>query len=50
MVSLKGSFCMGKCSVDGVTVSCDDKFYFVEPDDVDDFFEKVIVPSIPRAI
>ncbi|HPZ52909.1 MAG TPA: (2Fe-2S) ferredoxin domain-containing protein [Clostridia bacterium] len=50
MVTLKGSFCMGKCSMNGVTVCCDDRFFFVEPDNVDDFFKNVIVPSIPRAI
>lgn len=50
MVTLKGSFCLGKCSCEGVTVRCDDGFFFVSPENVNAFFNKVIVPSIPRAI
>lgn len=50
MVTLKGSFCLGNCTCEGVAVRCDDKVFFVEPKKVDSFFKNVIVPAIPRAI
>lgn len=37
-VTLKGTFCMGKCQL-GVCVSVDDKFFSVTPETVKDFFD-----------
>ncbi|MDP4152139.1 MAG: (2Fe-2S) ferredoxin domain-containing protein [Bacillota bacterium] len=44
-LSLKGSFCMGRCTGSGVSVKFDDKYYSILPDGVDDFFIAVILPA-----
>ena len=41
---LKGSFCMGQCGKDGVSVKIDDEVYSVTEEDVEMFFEKKILP------
>lgn len=38
-VDLGGTFCLSKCQ-QGVCVSCDDEFFSVNPDTVDEFFEQ----------
>ena len=43
-VELKGSFCMGQCGKDGVSVKIDDEVYSVTEEDVEMFFEKKILP------
>ncbi len=43
---LKGGFCMGHCSEDGITVKFEDKFYKVTPETVDEFIKKRIEPKI----
>lgn len=45
-VVLKGSFCMGKCSENGVTVKVQDKFYKTKCDEAEKFFYATIVPLI----
>lgn len=42
-VSLKGSFCMGKCSSNGISIKIDDDIYSVSRDNVQEFFEKEIL-------
>ena len=42
-VELKGSFCMGQCGKDGVSVKIDDEVYSVTEEDVEMFFEKKIL-------
>ena len=43
-VELKGSFCMGQCGKDGVSVKIDDEVYSVTEEDVEMFFKKKILP------
>lgn len=45
-VLLKGSFCHEKCT-GGVTVMVDEKLFTgIEPKDIEDLFEKEILPTI----
>ncbi len=44
-VELGGTFCMGKCQ-QGVCVTVDDNFYSVNPENVNEFFEKEIEGKI----
>ena len=44
-VELSGTFCMGRCQ-EGVCVTADDEFFSVSPDNVDEFFEKNVLPRI----
>lgn len=43
-VELKGSFCMGQCGKEGVSVKINDEIYSVTEEDVEMFFEKKILP------
>lgn len=45
-VILKGSFCMGQCSHEGVSVKINDEFYSVADEDIDMFFNKKILPNV----
>lgn len=45
-VDLGGTFCMGKCGEDGVSVTVDDEYYAVKPENVIDFFSDVIVKKL----
>ncbi len=45
-VVLKGSFCMGKCSENGVTVKLNDKFYKTRYEDAEKFFYETVLPII----
>ncbi len=45
-VELGGSFCMGKCSANGVSVCVDDEYYEVKPETVGDFFTDVVAKKI----
>lgn len=40
-VELGGTFCMGRCQ-EGVCVTVDGEFHSVSPDNVKEFFEKVV--------
>lgn len=44
-VDLGGTFCIGKCQ-QGVCVTVDDNFYSVDPDNVNEFFEKEILAKL----
>ena len=41
-VELSGTFCMGKCGEDGVSVTVDGDYYAVKPEGVLDLFTDVI--------
>ncbi len=43
-IVLKGSFCMGKCSEDGVTVKIGDEIYKTNPQSAEDFFYNKVIP------
>lgn len=43
-IDLGGTFCMGKCEK-GVCVTVDHSLYSVSPDEVDDFFNSIILPA-----
>lgn len=43
-VALKGSFCMGKCNTDGVSVKVNNEVYTLTVDEVEDFFNEKIKP------
>lgn len=45
-VTLKGSFCMGKCSDSGVTVQLGDQFYKTKYEDAEKFFYESLLPRI----
>lgn len=45
-VDLGGTFCMGKCGENGVSVTVDGDYYAVKPENVLDFFNDVIVKKI----
>lgn len=46
-VTLSGSFCLGKCNRDGVSVQVDDEvFTGVTPDGFDNFFKENILSKI----
>lgn len=42
-VSLKGSFCMGKCANDGVSVKIGEKVYSLKVENVEDFFKTEVI-------
>ena len=43
---LKGSFCMGQCSHQGVSVKINNEVYSVTEEDVEMFFNKKILPNV----
>lgn len=45
-VELSGSFCMNKCSADGVSITVDGEYYEVKPEAVEDFFNNVVVAKL----
>ncbi len=47
-ISLKGSFCMGKCAKDGVCVRIGGDCFQVHPRDVESFFYGEIAKRIPE--
>ena len=43
-LEIAGTFCLGKCNRDGVSVKIDDEVYVgISPDDFEEFFEKNIL-------
>ena len=43
-LEIAGTFCLGKCNRDGVSVKIDDEVYVgVRPDDFEEFFKKNIL-------
>ena len=42
-VRLSGSFCMGRCSEPGVSVTVDGDLFFVKPDGAEEFFVREII-------
>ena len=48
-VALSGSFCIGKCNREGVTVQVNDDIYTgVTPDSFDEFFRKHILDAVQK--
>ena len=45
LIKLSGSFCMGRCEENGVSVKVDGEIHFVDPDHVEEFFRDVIMGS-----
>lgn len=46
-ITLKGSFCKGKCNREGVTIQVDDDIYTgITPDKFESFFENNVAKSI----
>lgn len=45
-VILKGSFCMGQCSHEGVSIKINNDVYSVTDEDVEMFFNKKILPNV----
>ena len=43
-VELKGTFCMGRCQ-EGVCTTVDGEFHSVSPENVEDFFNTVVLPN-----
>ncbi|MBR5318334.1 MAG: (2Fe-2S) ferredoxin domain-containing protein [Peptococcaceae bacterium] len=42
-IHLKGAFCMGKCSVEGVSVKVEDELFYLKPENVEQFFQDEIL-------
>lgn len=42
-IELKGTFCLGNCQKDGVSITIDDQYHNVLKDDIDTFFEQYIL-------
>jgi len=48
-ITLAGSFCIGKCNRDGVTISVDDEvFTGITPENFNEFFENNILKIIEK--
>ena len=45
-VDLGGTFCVGRCNEDGVSVLVDDVYYAVKPEEATDFFNEIVVRLI----
>lgn len=45
-IEFEGAFCMGKCASEGVSVMVDGEFYGVKPENVNEFFNAVVMPKI----
>ncbi len=41
-VRLKGRFCLGKCTEDGISVAVDNERYSIIPETANDFFAKYV--------
>lgn len=48
-VEMKGSFCMGECSVSGVCVSVDGQRFHVVPYEAESFFQNEILGKLPHS-
>lgn len=44
-IELGGAFCMGNC-VNGVSVKIDDELFSVQPETLNSFFEKEVLPRV----
>lgn len=45
-VDLGGTFCVGRCNEEGVSVLVDDEYYAVKPEGAADFFNDIVVKLI----
>lgn len=45
-IDLSGTFCMGKCSEDGISTTVNGTYYAVNPEKVKEFFTDVVVKQI----
>ncbi len=45
-VELSGTFCMGECAGDGVSVTVDGQYYALKPENVEAFFNENILKAI----
>ena len=45
-IDLAGTFCLGKCQENGVSVSVDGIYYAVDPLKVEDFFNDVVIKTV----
>jgi len=42
-IHLKGAFCMGKCSVEGVSIRVNEELFYLKPENTEQFFQDEIV-------
>ncbi|MFA6866624.1 MAG: NAD(P)H-dependent oxidoreductase subunit E [Clostridia bacterium] len=47
-VELSGTFCMGKCGNDGVSITVDDIYFAVKPENADNFFKNEILKRLAK--
>lgn len=47
-VELAGAFCMDKCSADGVSVTVNGEYFALKPEDVNDFFNNVVLKKVNK--
>lgn len=42
-IHLKGAFCMGKCSIEGVSIKLNDELFYLKPENTEQFFQDEIL-------
>lgn len=42
-IHLKGSFCMGKCNIEGVSIKLNDELFYLKPENTEQFFQDEIL-------
>ena len=45
-IEIAGAFCMGKCASAGVSVTVNDEFFSVDPENVEEFFNNNVLTKI----
>lgn len=46
LVELSGTFCIGKCGSEGVSVKVNDDYYSVKPEETKEFFQEKILSIV----
>ncbi len=46
LVDMSGTFCLGKCCGDGVSVTVDGVCYSVKPEEAREFFERTVLGTV----
>jgi len=45
-IHLKGAFCMGKCSTEGVSVRLNEELFYLKPENTEQFFQDEILRRV----
>lgn len=47
-IELAGAFCMGKCASSGVSVTVNDEYFTVKPEEVNSFFKEKVLTKLVK--